>query len=1177
MKYSLLCLFFCGVMSSYSFSDTYDRSHPLGLDYWQPYGRFSMDYQTPHVKWGRPLAGGTIKALVLAPQWTFREAVELEQRLDVKITPWMCWSSEELYTNSRDPAIAQYLMPQPFVCSLLEKDMKESFDVYVIGKINWAILPAKSRFELLEKVSRGAGLVLVCPLEHEELEAVLGKHPTDDAKKILYGVPWQSLPRLRNADGVKLVQTAMFGKGRVVKLDYQQPVNKPQKSIIDNSMHSLTPNWVQVRLSEQWKATDNPEQELVPYEYYQSLVAKAVCWAVGRDDKGRIEVEIPNDIQAQKATKVRLNITPDNAVVRTVIRDKFGDVVAESVCVDGNLAVAGLSAGDYMLDIWALDKSGDVLNWGSWAFSVSTNSMIKDISLANRMFNTGDRVKGTIVIEGTSDSLRVGLWDNWGRKIDEKQIAIENGQASFDLGPLLPVTTMHEIRAELICNGRAVSTKRLEFPVRMQQKLDDFSSVIFCDQDNSYPTWAMLRKLRDDQADSVFTLPGSAWMIRTDSNMISTEVAMNVLARNVARAGLSISPYNSRFGCLSAPKDTHVVTSNWNMLSEEMLSGVKKDFTIDGSIYGPYGPYLWSHGDESVYSEDPDVDWSPEALNRFRQEAKGIYGSLEDLNAEWKTAYMNWEQVMPLSFEQAKASNNYAPWVVHRLSSDAVFAEFYTKVGDFLRVNDCGARTGFDGGGGLDWPNKGYDWWRLSKHIQVLQAYHAEHPQMEIFRSFAPADTIRGLWYGTYGPAWSLGPSTIEYCHYHQWYSIFHSLNSSWFWYNGAPGPISGYSPDMTSLPFMEAGTRALHEIKGGIGKLLLASHRNDDKIAIHFSESSRIVESFYQKNNDWCQGWVDAVLSSIRMLEDAGFQYKFVSYEQIENGELEKGGFKALFMPHSRAVSKREADQIISFAKNGGVVFADIVPGMYNSAGTHLKESLLKELFHDPNGKVAGLGTGKAVIYGESWNDYGRIHQTINRDWRQLGGRWREMAELLSKHVTLESEIKVIGKDIPPTEVVRFDAGSGVELVGLIRPYFLSDYAKYPVTIDFGHEGYLYDIRAGKFLGRMRTIPLKLDYQAQLFAVSPYRIGDIDITADENSIAIALRSESKIEPGKHVFRLSVFGPDGKERSWYAQNILAENGKAKVSIPFASNDNGEFTIKVRDVTSGVTAHVKVKR
>ena len=1150
--------------------DVYDRSHPLGLDYWHPYGRFSMDFETPHIKWAKPLAGGQIKAMVLAPEWTYREVVELAQRLDVKITPWMCYSTEELSTSHGDPAFSAYIVSQPLTCRLLDEYLQESFDVYIVGKVNWDILPAKNRFELLEKVSQGAGLVLVCPPEHEELNIVLSKHPTDDAGRILNGLPWQVLPRLKGADESKLVRTATFGKGRVVKLDYQQPFVKPKATRIDQSMHSLTPDWVMARPNGPWKATDDPAQEVVPYEYYQSLVARAVCWAAGRGKKGSVKVEIPKDIQTQKKAKAQLDITPAGAVVHTAIRDEFGTVVAEPVFAKGSITIPPLPSGDYMLNVWLRDKEGAVIDWGSWAFSISSESAIKDISLTTNMFNIGDRVKGSIITEGFAESLKVELWDLWNRKIDEKKITVTANKATFDLGPLQPVTVLHYIRAELINSDKVVAKKQIEFPVRMKHDYADFTSLIWCASDNTYPTWAMLRKLYEDGADTTYTLPGEAWVNYMRSpDTIPAKVVMNVLARNSVRAGLLISLYNSGFGLLGAPKDTHIVSSDRNMISEQMVSKHKEGFLVDSSVYGPYGPFLWSHGDESLYSHDPDVDWGEDALKRFRQEAKHMYDSnLEDLNKEWKTAYATWEEVMPLDFEDAKDSNNYAPWVVHRLASDAIWAEFYETVGDSLRVNDPGAKTGYEGSLSLNQPNLGSDLWRLPKHVQILQAYHGESLPMEIYRCFAPANAVRGMWYGTYGPTWSIGPSTIEYCHYHPWYSLFHSLNSSWFWTNGSPGPLSGHAQDMTSLPFFEARTRAVRQIKSGIGKLLLASKRQNDKIAIHFSESSKMVECFYQKTtNSWCDGWVDSILSVARMLEDAGLQYEFVSYEQVENDNLAKDGFKAFFMPHSRAISKKEAEQIVLFAKNGGVVLADIMPAVHNEKGTLFEESLLKALFAEG---------GKGVLYGEDWNDYGGIHKSTTQDWRELKGRWGEMAKLMAEKAGIKPAVQVTGQDIPPVEITRFDA-DGVELVGLIRSYFLYDNGEYSAAIDFGREGYIYDVRQGKLLGQMSAMPVKLDYQAQLFAVSPYRVDGLGVTTNGDTVDITLKTSGEVAPARHVFHLSVFGPDGKELRWYSQNILAANGKAKTDIPFSSNDKGQFTIEIRDVISGVTTQVKVKR
>ena len=41
-----------------------EAEHPFGLNENHPYGIISNAYETPHVKWAKPYAGGTIKALV---------------------------------------------------------------------------------------------------------------------------------------------------------------------------------------------------------------------------------------------------------------------------------------------------------------------------------------------------------------------------------------------------------------------------------------------------------------------------------------------------------------------------------------------------------------------------------------------------------------------------------------------------------------------------------------------------------------------------------------------------------------------------------------------------------------------------------------------------------------------------------------------------------------------------------------------------------------------------------------------------------------------------------------------------------------------------------------------------------------------------------------------------------
>ena len=55
---------------------------------------------------------------------------------------------------------------------------------------------------------------------------------------------------------------------------------------------------------------------------------------------------------------------------------------------------------------------------------------------------------------------------------------------------------------------------------------------------------------------------------------------------------------------------------------------------------------------------------------------------------------------------------------------------------------------------------------------------------------------------------------------------------------------MTGYAPDFTNLPFMQASRDPLRDIRAGVGKLLLAGTRQDDRIAIHYSEVSRLAEA---------------------------------------------------------------------------------------------------------------------------------------------------------------------------------------------------------------------------------------------------------------------------------------------------------------------------------------------
>lgn len=1219
-------------------SDGFDRSHPLGLDYRQPYGILSTKYETPHVKWGKPLAGGPIRALVLAPMWSHRETVELAQRLDLQFTPWMCFGVDR-------PEPGATMVEQPFasrelVCRLLTEHLEKDYDVVIIGKLRWSMLPSENRSRLLEKIRGGTGLVYVCPPEiNDELAPVFGQQSYLGHEEILRGVPWQALPCLRTADPARLVRTCDYGKGRVVVLEYQQPYRPPKRRLSDCELdidhHCLTPSWVQSSRLADWQPGEKASFELGPYEYYQSLAARAVRWASGRSSPVKLAAKVPADPAAGKRISIPLVVEGPNSVasVSVAVRTEDGREVFRAKLARGTSAsngslrteVPSLCAGRYFLDLWARDAAAHVLEWATYAFEVHHDNWIEKVELVNRVLGAGDVVRAKVQMAkplSADHRLRAELWDLNGRCIDVREFAPVGQFAEVTLGPLAPVHIMHELRIIIsepdkgsrrladTTTGKSAGSvpqsairnsqflrrdlvdHRYQFPVRARLTRDDFSSVVWVNEGsrNSLPTLRMLQKLHeDDEADAALSVIGLLGRRPRELEEAESEMA----ARQCAMANLMVIP-NGGFGVgwnegVEAVKGTHATALP--LIAPERLKSVGEQGRRDAEFFAPYGPFCWFYASETVYAHDPDLDWHPDALARFRRLLKeDLYASLEALNREWGTNYTSWDQVMPMEFAEAKRTGNYAPWVTHKLSSDAIFADYFKYAGGTIREIDGSARTGLDADSGLYGPNFGYDWWLLSKSTQMAQSYtsHTVHEmQSEVKRSFFPADpsTVSGLWYGPYGLENRLRPSTIEYCQTHAWYSLFHHMNSEWWWTMGSPGPVSGYAPDLTSLACFEARTQALREIKAGIGKLVLSSTRADDGIAIHFSESSRIADALYSEKSDyWKCDYEDALGNLVRPLEDAGFQYRFVAYEEIENGTLQERGYRVLFLPHSRAVSDREAAQILEFARKGGVVIADILPATLTKTGGKRPASALQQLFpEDKPGTVTRVGQGSAILVGtDLFKGYYRGHNG-SAGWQALGARWRKIADLLKVHAGLEPAVAIepVEGDMPPIEVARFNA-NGIELVGLIRSTYLKDDGAYWARIRLPRRAHLYDVRARAYLGYTDYCDKSLDYQAELLALSPYKVRGVDVElfgkpapGKPLKLRLGVVADSERVTGRHILRVTVLGPDGKERKWYAQNVMAPEGRATMTIPLALNETaGSYTILAKDVMSGMAGQMK---
>ncbi len=144
------------------------------------------------------------------------------------------------------------------------------------------------------------------------------------------------------------------------------------------------------------------------------------------------------------------------------------------------------------------------------------------------------------------------------------------------------------------------------------------------------------------------------------------------------------------------------------------------------------------------------------------------------------------------------------------------------------------------------------------------------------------------------------------------------------------------------------------------MGDLLSRTRYRDDQVAIHYSQDS------FQAgvaNLTWIHQ------SFINLLYDAGVPFKFVSYEQLAQNELMEKKFPLLILPHSISLSEAEEKAIRAYVENGGVVWADVIPGTFDNFGRSLPKSRLADIFSDMKDEMIPGGISaksKAVVKGD-------------------------------------------------------------------------------------------------------------------------------------------------------------------------------------------------------------------
>ncbi|MHC4717049.1 MAG: beta-galactosidase, partial [Planctomycetota bacterium] len=378
-------------------------------------------------------------------------------------------------------------------------------------------------------------------------------------------------------------------------------------------------------------------------------------------------------------------------------------------------------------------------------------------------------------------------------------------------------------------------------------------------------------------------------------------------------------------------------------------------FTNEARMHRPYRPLYYTVSDEPGIANQAapfDYCFSPHCKEAFRAWLKERYKTLAALNRQWGSRYATWDDVRGMTTDEvlARTDGNFSAWCDHKDFMDSVLIDGYALAKKFIRKHDPAGRIGMGGGQGPAAVG-GWDFWKFAQVFDVMENYYIGN-NYELMRSFAPKMIPFHA---------SFQPGNPE--KHLIWYLFIHGDGGLLVW-----DDKSRYVKDGGTYSARAKEARTWYrELTGGIGKLRMASRRTDDPVALYHSQSSLRVHWVLEvrpQGKNWIRrdSWTERINSRyfrlreswVKLIEDNGFQYRFLCPPQVDRGDLEffnarsGKGFKVLLLPEILAMSDAEAQAIRAFVKAGGTIVADRMPGTYDEHGKRRKASPLAGLFAD-------------------------------------------------------------------------------------------------------------------------------------------------------------------------------------------------------------------------------------
>ncbi|MCF7854030.1 MAG: beta-galactosidase [Candidatus Pacebacteria bacterium] len=973
------------------------------------------DVITPHVPLAPKITGGPVRVLAIANQNYGRWPLELKQRLDIDLSV--------VYTRSNtqfgyDPGSIGLLAED--VEARLVQMLNKSPQV-IVSEFNFERFPKKAKERI--QALMDSGVAYVGYLNGVDLT---GFSPRVDAQQDIFAssVPFACLRELARA-----FETREKAAEQAFEL-YENENGHRLASVWEYPRDDAAPDpsW----LMYEW----NPRFE---EEAWNSLLARVILWCAGHDDAG-LTVKMPRQAVSRRdfplSIEARVEDPANATIIECLVFDGAGRerhrVEAAISAAEVELELPVLPAGDYFV-LAHLYVDGAVRDWSLRALRIVSDIEVAKIDIDDSLIAQNEEVTASIMLSGVPDAglvLTVETLDNFGRVLHRRSMpAAEEVKVTLPTGGSLHIHNYVNVQLKS-ADGDLIHETRHAFAISQPSLPADDLVTRMWGANASGRHWHRPWKHVRDGLDVTRGGPDEAAYYNMRAEVGAAD----------ARGIRIVSPTESDAGGREvSTRKTRETAEKW------------AEFPI----------FQYHLGDDFKFNEE----WNPYALDYLGGWAKNRYGTVDRLNEAWSTEYDDFSEVTPVEQSQAEAhayssdDSDYGGlchWVDQQLAREDMLVAFVGELKEAIREVDPRTPLALNNTIRYPSPNTGFNYWKLAKAFDTVGAY-ANPITHDVYRCARATGSRHGIYSGSYGVYQYPPYYAMQYA---PWEAVFNNMNVHAYWYGLPnyrlyPGILA---PDLGHLLGYREVQKNVEELKAGVAKMLFNAERQNDGVAVLYSQGSINASAFLGKTTKDSvipalpvpEQWTERYLSYssgdrhvymncweglTNLIKDIGFNYDVVSDDCLKQGVLNEKGFAMLVLPLALRLDAETVKAIREFVRDGGTVLADFAPGLFNGRMRPAIPGALADVFgFEYAGGLPEMVLDEGVISEDAATVLEAVEGALTDDM-SVSGMYLSLANIDIKGATALART---GTQTPLMMIHEYGRGKAILLNTMARDYQL-------------------------------------------------------------------------------------------------------------------------------------------